>query len=42
MNWKETEMRPFQMNEKTVPTGSPSTKTVSELTPGARMVVSQY
>lgn len=32
----------FQTNEKTDPTGSPSTKTSSDEMPGAKIVVSQY
>jgi hypothetical protein len=32
----------FQTNEKTDPTGSPSTYTSSDDIPGAKIVVSQY
>lgn len=42
-SWNAAEMIPFQINEKTEPTGRPSTKTSSNPpSPGARIVVSQY
>src|SRR5271155_3263443 len=41
-SWNDMLIMPFQMKEKTDPTGRPSTYTSSPVIPGATIVVSQY